>query len=153
MNEDDIITRENSDTLPPQDKRREKRLHYESTCFLQVHSPAWAMTRDPLAGLTRNITENGMRVDLPQISRRQFEVWKEASGAETPVRIEVDLPKVPEVSPLRGNMVWLIPMDDVKPPDGGGEERMACSVGILFAIMAEDRIRALRELIASLTTK
>ncbi len=152
MNEDDIDTREDPETAPAE-KRREKRLHYESTCFVQVHGPAWAMTREPVAGLTRNITQNGMRVDLPRIDRRQVDAWEETIAGETPVRIEVELPKVPEVSPLRGQMVWLSPMEDITPPTGSGEERAACSVGILFAIMPEDRARALRDLIDSLARR
>lgn len=152
MNEDDIITREN--TPSPHEQRREPRLHFESTCFLSMLSPAWVMTRSPLAGLTRNITQNGMRVDLPRLPAKQFKVWEDTLREESRIRVEVSLGDAGgDVSPLQGQVVWLsrTEQEEEERSAPADPEWLSCSVGILFAIMPEERSRALRALVESLT--
>lgn len=124
-------------------RRREERIEYVATCLMEVKSPGWAMSAEPLEGSTENITRNGVKVIFDDFSHARYEKWNAHLLAGEVIKVVVRVPHGGQLISLPGQIAWT---RFEGTPHGFGE----CSVGVLLALLPPASARAVDEILAEI---
>lgn len=124
-------------------RRREQRLEYIARCLVDVKSPSWAMSAEPLEGSTENITRNGVKVIFSEFSHARYERWNSHLLAGDTISVVVRLPHAGQLISLPGQVAWTRYEGT---PRGFGE----CSVGVLLALLSPASQRAVDDILADI---
>lgn len=128
------------DSNSAMNRRREERLEYVATCLVEVRSPSWAMSAEPLEGSTENITRNGVKVIFSDFSHQRYERWNSHLIAGEVIKVVVRIPHRGQLIALPGQVAWTRYEGT---PRGFGE----CSVGILLALLTPSAALAVDEIL------
>jgi hypothetical protein len=116
---------------------------------MAVQSPVWAMTPRSLSGLSENITLNGIKITGLKTDPGQAESWVKAIHRDEFISVEILLPELEGFPRLSGQMAWVDTGGSSSP--GVLSDSLNVSVGIVFSILKEKEVRALRALVAKLS--
>lgn len=131
--------------FPPEvtapNRRGTHRVPYNADCYLDPVAPAWSMLPRPMEATTVNVTEHGLRVDIPSFPHLRYEKWnKHISEGET-ITVSVRLVRAPHSLTVTGQVVWMR-YEQLRPDSG------SCSLGILLSLLNEDEQTVIRQIVA-----
>lgn len=134
------------DNPPSGYHRKIERLEFEQDCEVEVTSPTWAMTREPIFGMTENITVNGLKVVIQKVPSQRADQWVRALEAFERIMVKVRLSDSKFPLQLPGQIVWCR-LEPIQESDQTGAE-----IGVLFSVLRDSEARSLQVLLTSLDT-
>ena len=128
------------------DRRGSRRLKLILDCTLEVIGPPEYVGMGLLRGQTINITEHGVMVMIPGLRRNLVEQWQSAVDNDQIILFQVSMTRYPAMPLLKGQIAWTNWKRD---PETGP----AAYIGLLFQILADKDLEALREILSGLSTE